>query len=294
MKILIALALVACGTLSELASAETLRTNGVEIEYQITGSGEPLLLIHGFGECIEQSWGSLIPELSKSYRVISVNQRGHGRSTNPSGTFTHRQSAEDIRSLMEALKIRSARAMGFSSGGMTLLHLAARYPERLSQLVVVGATAEFGEQARRIMRSVASEGLPPPVRDRFLKCATRGPTQADELTQQFGAFKDSYTDMNLKPADLAKIRAKTLIVHGDRDDFFPVSIPVAMYSAIPKSQLWIVPGGNHSPTAGAPEVVFVATVKNFFLARRASQSVTLRTSPALDSAHCAFERKGPL
>jgi pimeloyl-ACP methyl ester carboxylesterase len=87
--------------------------------------------------------------------------------------------------------------------------------------------------------------------------------QADDLARQFGDFKDSYTDMNFKPTDLAKIKAQTLIVHGDRDDFFPVSIPVEMYAAIPRSQLWIVPGGEHSPTAGASTGVFTDTVSTF-------------------------------
>lgn len=263
MRIVIIIALVTGGTLAKSASAETLRTNGVEIEYQVAGSGEPLLMIHGFGECIDQSWGAIAPELAKSYRVIAVNQRGHGRSTNPTGKFTHRQSAEDIRNLMDALGVKSVSAIGFSSGGMALLHLATRYPKRVSKLVLVGATTHFGEQARRIMRSVASDGLPPPVRKQFLKCAVRGPTQADELGRQFGAFKDSHTDVNFKAVDLAKIKARTLIIHGDRDIFFPVSIPVAMYSAIPKSQLWIVPGGDHSSTAGAPTPIFVDTVKSF-------------------------------
>jgi pimeloyl-ACP methyl ester carboxylesterase len=164
---------------------------------------------------------------------------------------------------MDSLGVKSASAIGYSSGGMTSLHLATRYPERVSKLVLVAATSHFGEQARTIMRSVASDGLPPPVREQFLRCAVRGPAQADELARQFGAFKDSYTDMNFKAADLAKIRAKTLIVHGDRDEFFPVSIPVEMYRSIPKSQLWIVPGGDHSPTAGAPEAAFVETVTTF-------------------------------
>jgi len=263
MKLLVASVLMAGGSIAQPASAEILRTNGVEIEYQVTGSGEPLLMLHGFGECIDQSWGAIAPEFAKSYRVIAINQRGHGRSTNPSGKFTHRQSAEDTKNLMDALGIKSATAIGFSSGGMTLLHLATRYPDRLSKIVVVGATTHFGEQARRIMRSVASEGLPPEVRKQFLKCATRGPAQADELVRQFGSFKDSYTDMNFKAADLAKVKARTLIVHGDRDEFFPVSIPVSMYAAIPKSELWIVPRGDHSPTAGAPPNIFTQTVKSF-------------------------------
>lgn len=263
MKALVACAILACGSLAQPASAEMIRTNGVDIEYRVTGTGEPLLLIHGFGECIDQSWGSIIPELSKSYRVIAINQRGHGASTNPSGKFTHRQSAQDVKSLMDALGVKSANAIGFSSGGMTLLHLATRYPDRLSKLVVVGATTHFGEPARRIMRSVASSGLPLRVREQFLKCATRGTVQADALMQQFGGFKDSYGDVDFKAADLGKIKAQTLIVHGDRDEFFPVEIPVSMYKSTPKSQLWIVPRGDHSPTAGAPQDEFVLNVKAF-------------------------------
>ncbi|HYI06084.1 MAG TPA: alpha/beta fold hydrolase, partial [Reyranella sp.] len=135
MRMMIALASLACGSFAQIAPAETLRTNGVELEYHISGSGEPLLLIHGFGSCIDHSWGWIAPELAKSYRVIAVNQRGHGRSTNPSGKFTHAQSAEDIRSLMDALGVKSANAIGYSSGGMTLLHLATRYPDRVSKLV---------------------------------------------------------------------------------------------------------------------------------------------------------------
>jgi pimeloyl-ACP methyl ester carboxylesterase len=192
--------------------------------------------------------------------VIAVNMRGHGGSTNPTGRYTHADSAEDVRGLMDALGIRSARAIGYSSGGMTLLHLATRHPERLSKMVVVGATTHFGDQARGIMRSVATQGLPPPVQQQFERCATRGgKAQSEQLRRTFGGFKDSRTDMNFKPADLAKIRAATLIVHGDRDDFFPVDIPVAMYGAIPKSQLWIVPGGDHSPTAGASRSAFLET-----------------------------------
>lgn len=260
---LLALALLALGLPAAAASAEILRVNGIDLEYRVAGEGEPLLLVHGFGSCIDDSWGSLIPELAKSYRVIAVNQRGHGRSTNPAGVFTHSQSAEDVRSLLDALGIGRTMAIGYSSGGMTLQHLATRHPDRISKLVLVGSTSHFGDQARAIMRVVASDGLPPPVREQFVRCSVRGEAQADALARQFGGFKDSHSDVNFKPEDLARIRASTLIVHGDRDDFFPVEIPVSTYSAIPKSQLWIVPGGDHSPTAGAPEEVFLRTVTDF-------------------------------
>jgi pimeloyl-ACP methyl ester carboxylesterase len=263
MRILPTIAAAVSLAAAQPGAAETLRTNGVELEYQVTGAGEPLLLLHGFGNCIEGSWGPLIPELAKSHRVIAVNLRGHGGSTNPGGSYTHSQTAEDIRGLLDALNIRTARAIGFSSGGMTLLHLATRHPDRLSKMVVVGATTHFGEQARAIMREVADRGLPPPVQQMFEQCATRGDAQVKELVRQFGAFKDSRTDMNFQPADLKKIKAETLIVHGDRDEFFPVAIPVGMYGAIPKGQLWIVPGGSHEPTAGASKAAFLETVGRF-------------------------------
>ena len=256
-------AIAAVSTAAVPARAEILRTNGVELEYQVSGAGEPLLLLHGFGNCIEGSWGPLIPELAKANRVIAVNMRGHGGSTNPSNRFTHAQSAEDVRSLLDHLNIPTARAIGFSSGGMTLLHLATRHPNRLSKMVVVGATTHFGDKARGILRSIASGPLPAPVRAEFDACATRGKAQADALIGQFIAFKDSYNDMNFQPAGLKAIKAETLIVHGDRDDFFPVDIPVAMYGAIPKAQLWIVPGGYHEPTGGASNAAFLETVGKF-------------------------------
>ena len=256
-------ALLALAGLAQPASAEILKANGIELEYRIAGAGEPLLLLHGFGSCIDDSWGEVLPELAKSHRVIAVNMRGHGRSTNPTGIFTHAQSADDVRALIDTLGLKSVRAIGYSSGGMTLLHLAAKHPDRVSKLVVVGATTHFGDQARDIMKAVAAGRLPAPVREIFVKCAARGDAQAEDLIRQFGGFKDSYTDMDFKPADLAKIRAETLIVHGDRDEFFPVAIPVGMYGSIPKSRLWIVPGGDHSPTAGAPEQTFIETVTTF-------------------------------
>ncbi len=263
MKVLITAAAALGLAAAVPAAAETVRINGVELEYKLSGAGEPLLLFHGFGSCIDHTWGELMPELAKRHRVIAVNMRGHGLSTNPSGAYTHAQTAEDVKGLLDVLGIRSARAMGFSSGGMTLLHLATRHPDRLSKVIVVGATTHFGEQARAIMREVAERGLPPPVQQQFEQCATRGKEQASGLVRQFGAFKDSHTDMNFQPADLKRITAEALIVHGDRDEFFPVGIPVAMYDAIPKAQLWIVPGGSHQPTAGASKAAFLETVGRF-------------------------------
>ncbi len=80
---------------------------------------------------------------------------------------------------------------------------------------------------------------------------------------QFRALGFSKDDTNVQAADLARIKARTLIVQGDRDIFSPASIPVGMYQSIEGSALWIVPSGDHSPTAGEGEAIFVSGVETF-------------------------------
>lgn len=244
------------------ASAETVSVNGVELHYTTQGAGEPVLLLHGFGSCAA-GWAGTAAELAQRHKVISVDARGHGQSTNPSGKFAHAQAAEDVRALLDALNIKKASAIGFSSGGITLLHLATRHPDRLSKMVVIGASTHFPDNARAILQSAAMDTLPQEVLAEFRECATRGEPQVRSIVDQFRALGFSKDDTNLQAADLARITADTLIVHGDRDMFFPVAVPVAMFSSIKKSALWIVPNGDHSPTAGAPKDDFMSLVQTF-------------------------------
>ena len=248
------------------APGKLVELNGITLHYEERGTGEPLLLLHGFGMCGKGDWGAIADELAKNYRVILPDLRGHGWSTNPSGNFTMRQSAEDIRALLDRLGLKHVRAMGISAGGMTLLHLATKYPDRLSAMAVIGATTHFPEQARALMRGSAAAALPKEVLDMFGQCASRGDGQVRELLGQFNGFKDSHEDMNLTPPYLATIKARTLIVHGDRDEFFPVAIPVEMYQAIPGSQLWIVPGGDHVPIYDARTPEFLRIARKFLIA----------------------------
>jgi len=220
--------------------------NGIRMHYQVRGSGEPLLLLHGFGAC-GADWGEIADVLARDYRVIIPDLRGHGWSTNPSNRFTMRQSSEDIAALLDHLGLERVKAMGISAGGMNLLHLATRQPDRIETLVLIGASTHFPEQTIEIMRNAAWENLPPFLQDMYRTCASRGEAQARELARQFGALKDNEGDMAFTPDMLGTIRARTLIVHGDRDEFFPVAIPAEMYRSIPGSQLWIVPNGDHVP-----------------------------------------------
>lgn len=243
------------------ATSQTVRANGVDIAYDDTGSGAPLVLIHGFGDCAA-AWEPFTAEFAKHYRVISMELRGHGASGGFDGPFLFEASAGDLLALLDHLGLERVRALGISAGGMTLLHAAVRKPGRIEAMAVIGAAHYFPEQAREVMRGVP-ENVPAEVRASFEQCASRGPTQAAGLLQRFHELKDNHEDIELLPSELGTIAARTLVVHGDRDVFFPVDIPVAMYGAIPGAQLWIVPGGDHVPIYGPYRAHFLETVLRF-------------------------------
>ncbi|MGH7497001.1 MAG: alpha/beta fold hydrolase [bacterium] len=226
-----------------------LSINGVQLYYEVRGDGPPLLLLHYFGGC-GQAWQPHVVRLAKHYRLIIPDMRGHGRSTNPLGEFTHRQAALDMFALLDQLGIQRFKAMGMSSGGMTLIHMATQQPERVEAMVLIGATSYFPAQARAIMRRSDPDSLSTKELEEWGQCSVRGEAQTREVLGQFHRMKNSYDDMNFTEPYLATITARTLIIHGDRDEFFPVAIPVQMYGAIPRSYLWIVPNGGHFPALG--------------------------------------------
>jgi len=251
------------GLLVSSAWSETVQVNDVEMHYEVTGMGPPLLLLHGFGSTGSDSWTSVATELAGDFQVILPDLRGHGRSTNPSQEFTHRQSALDVFGLLDHLGLEQVQAMGISTGGMTLLHMATQQPERLEAMILIGATIYFPEQAREILRNLDPTAVP---EDRMEEMRVRhayGDEQILMLERQFSAFKDSYDDMNFTAPYLSTISARTLIVHGDRDRFFPAHIALEMYEAIPDSYLWLVPNGGHVPIRGPRQDHFLCTATAF-------------------------------
>jgi len=244
-------------------NGRTIRVNGIEMYYETYGQGEPLVLLHGFTGS-GQAWKSnQIDSLAAHYRLILPDMRGHGGSTNPSGVFTHRQSALDIYALLDSLGIDRFSGIGSSSGGMTLLHMATQQPRRVEALILIAATTYFPEQARVIMRSRNPDSLSEKDLERLRREHRHGDEQIRSLIRQFNNFKDSYEDMNFTPPLLSTIQARTLIIHGDRDQFFPVEIPVQMYKSIPRSYLWIVPNGGHGPLGADLRLLFVRTALDF-------------------------------
>ena len=152
------------------ARGHTVRVNDLELYYEEYGAGRPLVLLHGFGGCT-QNWHPFTAALSERRRLIVVDLRGHGHSTNPGNTFTHREAANDVLVLLDALGIEQFSAMGLSSGGMALLHMATSQPQCIDAMVLISSTSHFPDQARAIMRQASLATMPPRVQEMYRSCA---------------------------------------------------------------------------------------------------------------------------
>lgn len=253
------------GTKAQEPEGRTVPVNGVELYLEELGQGPPLLLLHEFGGCGD-SWRPHVAELARNYRLIVPDLPGHGHSSNRVGGAWHRQAAHDVFALLDSLGVRRVRAIGMSSGGMTLLHMATSRPERIEAMVLVGATPFFPESAREFMRRSVPENLSAEEMAEWSACSARGDAQTREVLAMFRDLEDDYEDMNFTAPYLATIQARTLIVHGDRDELFPIEIPVEMYRAIPDAALWIVPDGGHIPIHGEWARAFREEVLRFLAA----------------------------
>ncbi len=237
--------------------------NGCRLYYEERGDGDPLLLLHG-GTGIGADWQHVFTSGDPAgWRVIVPDLRGHGRSTNPSRTFTFRQAALDIFALLDHLAVRRVKAIGLSMGAKTLLHVATLQPARVDAMVLVSATPYFPSQARAAMAQVSVDAF-----DEAAWAAQRlrhpqGDDQIRMLFDQMRGLKDSYDDMAFTPPLLSTITARTLLVHGDRDPLYPVELALDMYRAIPAAALWVVPEGGHGPIFGALAAPFVQTAMTF-------------------------------
>ena len=247
------------------------RINGVDLHCETVGEGEPLLWLHGFLGA-GPDWTYIFKEPPAGFRLIAPDLRGHGASTNPSGEFSFRQAADDVLSLLRHLQIDTVKAIGLSGGGITLLHMATAVPASIESMVVVSAPPYFPAQARAIQR-LTSEALFGDVEmDLMRKRHRHGNEQLQQLFAHGRAFADSYDDVNFTPPYLATVTARTLIVFGDRDPLYPVSLAFDLRAAIPHSHLWVVPNAGHGPVFGDAAPRFADTALSFLRGEWAASS----------------------
>jgi pimeloyl-ACP methyl ester carboxylesterase len=237
---------------------------GAELHVEDRGSGEPLLLLHGMmGTGGDWKHVFDMDALAARFRVIAPDARGHGRSTNPGGDFSFGRCGRDVLGILDAMGIDRVRAVGVSLGAKTLLHVATLAPDRVSAMILVSATPRFPEATRSLFREAAAAERSPQESERMRKIHVQGDAQIEALWALPMRFAEDATDMSFTPERLAAIGARTLIVSGDRDPFYPVELAVELYRGIPKASLWVVPGGMHSPIFLSEREAFVREATMF-------------------------------
>ena len=220
--------------------------DGLNIYYEIHGTGDPIVLLHGGGSTIDTSFAKLIPILSRTRQVIAYEQQGHGRTADiPGRPFSFEQSADDAAGLLQYLKIDRADFMGFSNGATIALQIAIRHPQIVRKLVVVSGmykrdafTPDFWEG----MNHASLENMPLELRTAYLKVAPH-PEQLqsfhDKSVKRMLEFKD-WSD-----SDMKSIQSPTLIINGDTDVVRPEHA-VEMFRALPHARLAILPETTHA------------------------------------------------
>src|SRR5437016_2089951 len=113
--------------------------NGVKMYYEVHGSGEPVVLLHGAFMTITNNWTGWIGELSKTRKVIAVEMQGHGRTADIPRDITSENLADDVAALLEQLKIPRADLIGYSMGGAVAMQCAIRHPDKVRKVVVISS-----------------------------------------------------------------------------------------------------------------------------------------------------------
>lgn len=245
-----------------MTAGTSTQVNGIDLYFERRGEGTPLLLLHGGGGA-GVNWTLIFEQPPSGYQLIVPDFRGHGRSTNPAAAITFKQLALDVFALLDTLQIARVTAIGMSMGAKTLLHMATQQPDRIEAMVLVSATPYFPEATREIMRTIGSASHSDAEWTQMRQWHVRGDAQIQALWEMPRQLADDYEDMSFTAPSLGRIRARTLIVHGDRDPLYPVTLAMELHAAIPGSHLWVVPNGGHGPIFGDRSPLFVRTALGF-------------------------------
>jgi pimeloyl-ACP methyl ester carboxylesterase len=251
----------------------TIRANDLEIAYEETGSGPPLVLLHGASTTGRQTFAAQIPALAESFRLYLPDARGHGRTLwDAADGFDAEWLVEDIEAFVDGLGLRTFHLIGYSMGAMTALGLAVRAPDRLRTLVVVGITA-----AREPRASVGRRLMDP---ERILRDdpawaaemaatidAVQGPGAWQRLLPAIAA--DITRQPLLTPGELRTISAPTLVAVGDRDPLVPVGQAWELSRQVRDGRLFVAPDSGHDVLSRRPALALEA-LRGFY---RSTESI---------------------
>ena len=171
--------------------------NGQQLYFEVHGTGQPLLLLHGFSGS-SQDWIPSLEQWGAKFQLILPDLRGHGHSGILSKPFRHEQAARDTFALLDHLGIRACNGVGISGGGNVLLHMATKQPDRIQAMVLVSATPYFPAQARHLM-SQYPDTLPEQQWEILRRRHPGGDEQIKAILASTKSFATSYDDLNFTP-----------------------------------------------------------------------------------------------
>ncbi|OXG09228.1 pimeloyl-ACP methyl ester carboxylesterase [Flavobacterium araucananum] len=221
--------------------------NGAKIYYEEYGKGEPLLLIHGNGGSIE-SMGNQIDYFKSKYRVIAADSRGQGKSELKTDSLTFVQMTKDTEALVNHLKLDSISIIGWSDGGIVGLQMGISGKSKIKKIVAMGANLRPDSTA---IYSWATKDVQNLKKMIVSKIKEKDTSENWNLMKQLAGLLIYQPTIATK--DLSKIKAKVLVIAGDRD-VIRNEHTVEIFENIPKAQLCIMPGETHFAPASSPEV----------------------------------------
>lgn len=229
--------------------------NGLEMYYEVHGTGEPLVVLHGAYMTIDMM-GEIVPSLAQTRQVIAVELQGHGHTADIDRPLSYKQMADDVAALLRYLEIEVADVFGYSMGGGVALQTAVRHPKVVRKLVVAsasytsdGAYPELLEMIPTITPEMFSGS---PIEEAYLEVA---PNPADFPNLVAKLKQLDMEPFAWPPEDIRGIAAPTLLVVGD-SDAIRLEHAVEMFrllgggvmgdlAGLPKSQLAVLPGTTH-------------------------------------------------
>jgi len=229
--------------------------NGLRMYYEVFGTGQPLVVLHGAYMTIE-TMGEIVPFLAESRQVIAVELQAHGHTADIDRPLTYEHMADDVAALLRHLGIEQVDVFGFSTGGGAALQLAIRHPEVVRKLVVASASYTsdgMHPELLEITPTITPEAFAgSPIKEAYLRTA---PNPDD-----FPNLATKLKRLDMEPfawpqEDIRGIEAPTLLIIGDSDairlehaiDMFRLLGGGVMgdLAGLPKSQLAVLPGTAH-------------------------------------------------
>jgi pimeloyl-ACP methyl ester carboxylesterase len=230
-------------------------TGRVHTYYEVNGSGDPLILLHG-GMCTAETFDGQTPALAEHFRVYLPERRAHGRTADVPGPITYEIMAQDTIAFIEARGIGRAHLVGWSDGALVGLLVALWRPELVGKLVLMAQSVNWEgvrPEIASFVGNMTKEMLPPHLTQAYEALSPDGPDHLEAVLHKMLAMWN--TDPAFPLSDLERISAPALVLAADDDFSLSIEHAAAMQRALPDSQLAVVPGASHAVPLEKPELV---------------------------------------